>query len=551
MGALRESGLALKLADDGRQLLASFQPLQPLGEVDQSLLRSELTEHFPGVFIFEQLLPELIKKIRAEEAFEMAVGEVRDGEVRVHLDGSKMAAYLTIFPPYGGAPVTSEEVRGTIQATGVVFGLDNEAIERAIQVGLADNVLIASGRQPVHGEDGRIESLIPSMKERRPRLDEHGLADYRNLGEVLVVHSGETLVRRIPATHGEAGETVLGQTIPAIAGKEMVFAHGLSGVAPDASDPDVLVASITGQPVMVKNGVIVEPTYAAAQVDLSTGNIIFDGTVKVKGDVHAGMAIRATGDIHVAGTVEAATQGDAALEAGGDIVVQGGVIGRIDSGDGESHVSRIHCKGSFTARFVQNVQISAEDSIYVDDTAMQSELSAGNQVVVGKNGSGKGRIIGGQIQATLLVKAQVIGSPSLTRTLVEVGFHPQMNDRLRRLVIERQEWEKKLEDVQKVLEFSKLNPGRLPEETVQKAEKTLAAAQDRIAVLQDEHEVLNGQRHLSNKGRVVVEKTLYEGVEIMSGGQRYKAVAERGAGVFCLHEGELVYDDLPVRGRSA
>ena len=545
MGALRESGLTLKLSDDGRQLLASFQPSQPLvGEADQSLLRGELAEHFPGLFIFEQLLPELIKKIRAGEAFEMAVGEVRDGEVGVHLDASKMAAYLSISPPFGGAPVTREQVVGAIKANGVVFGLDNEAIEQAIQAGHAENLLIAKGRQPVHGEDGRLENLIPSMKERRPRLDEHGQADYRNLGEVLVVHSGETLVRRISATPGEAGETVLGQVIPATAGKEVVFAHGLTGVAPDADDPDVLVAVITGQPVQVKDGVIVEPTYAAARVDLSTGNIVFDGTVKVQGDVQAGMTIRATGDIHIAGTVEAATQGGAALEAGGDIVVQGGVIGRVDSGDGESEASRIHCKGSFTARFVQNVQIFAEDSIYVEDTAMQSELSAGNKVVVGKNGTGKGRIIGGQVQAALLVKAQVIGSPSMTRTVVEVGFHPKMNDRLRQLASEHEEWGKKLGDVQRVLAFAKLNPGRLSEEVLQKAEKTLVAAQARIAALQDEHDVLKGQLKLSDKGRVVVEKALYEGVEVMSGGLHFKAIAERGAGMFCLREGELVYDDL-------
>lgn len=545
MGALRESGLTLTLADDGRRLLASFHPIQVLGEADLGLLRGELAEQFPDLFIFEQLLPQAINKIRAGEAFEITIGEVRDGEVQVHLDASKMVAYLHISPPFGGAPVTREQVGSAIERAGVIFGLDHEAVEQSIQAGRADNVLIAKGRPPVHGEDGRLESLIPSMKERRPRLDEHGLADYRNLGEVLVVHTGETLVRRVPATPGVAGETLLGHEIPAIPGKEVMFAPGLTGVVPDTSDPDVLVAAITGQPVQVKNGVIVEPTYAASRVDLSTGNIVFDGTVKVQGDVQAGMTIRATGDIHIAGTVEAATQGEATLEAGGDIVIQGGVIGRVDSGDGESYVSRIHCKGSFTARFVQNVQIFAEDSIYVDDTAMQSELSAANQVVVGKEGSGKGRIIGGLIQATLLVKAQAIGSPALTRTVVEVGFHPKMNDRLRHLASEREEWDKKLEDVQRVLAFSKLNPGRLSEETLQKAEKTLVAAQARIAELQDEHEVLNGQLLLADKGRVIVEKVLYEGVEVMSGGRRYKAVAERGAGVFCLREGELVFDDLP------
>lgn len=546
MGALRERGLTLKLADDGRRLLASFgPPAQAFGEASLSLLSGELAEQFPGLFIFEQLLPEAVNKIRAGTAFEIIIGELRDGEVQVLLDADKMAAHLNISPPCGGAHVTRKQAGKAIERAGVVFGLDHEAVERAVQAGRAENILIAKGRPPVHGEDGRLENLIPAMKERRPGLDEHGLADYRNLGDVLVVHAGETLVRRIPATPGVAGKTLLGQEIPATPGKEVMFAPGLTGVASDPGDPDVLVATITGQPIQVKDGVMVEPTYAATKVDLSTGNIVFDGTVEVQGDVQAGMSIRATGDIHVAGTVEAATQGEATLEAGGDIVVQGGVIGHVNSGEGEHYVSRIHCMGSFTARFVQNAQVFAEDSIYVDDAAMQSELSAGNQVVVGKQGSGKGRIIGGLTQATLLVKAQVIGSPAMTRTVVEVGFHPKMNERLHLLASEREEWGKKLEDVQRVRAFANLNPGRLSEENRQKAEKTLVAAQARLAELQAEQDVLDEQIKLSDQGRVVVEKILFEGVEVVSGGQHYKAAAERGAGVFSVREGELVFDDLP------
>lgn len=545
MGILRESGLTLKMSDDGRQLIASFEPSQPVGAADKSMLKVELTEQFPGLFYFEQLLPELAEKIRDGEVFEKAIGEVRDGEVLVNLECDNMAAYLTISPSFGGAPVTREQVAAAIKASGIIFGVDNKAIEQTIKAGQGSNVVIAKGRQPIYGADGRIEFLIPAMKERLPCLDEHGLVDFRNLGEVVTVQPGETLARRILPTQGEPGQNVLGQTIPAKPGKEVKFAAGLGGTAPDKSDPEVLVATIVGQPVQVKNGVFVEPTYAVAQVDLSTGNIVFDGTVKVKGDVLSGMTIRATGDINIAGTVEAASEGGMVLEAGGDIVVQGGVIGRIDSGDEESRMSRIHCKGSFTARFVQNVHIYAEDSIYIDDTVMQSELCAGNEVVVGKKGSsGKGRIIGGQIQAALTVKAQVLGCPALTRTVIEVGFHHLMQERLRRLTSERQELDKKLEDVQKLLAFHSLNPGKISATDKDKAEKTLLGLQSSIAVLQEECDGLNRQRQQVDKGRVMVERTLYEGVEIMFGAQRYKAKGEQEGGVFRLSGGELVYDDL-------
>lgn len=546
MGILRESGLTLKMSEDGRHLIAIFEPSQAIGAVDRSLLKSELTEQFPGLFYFEDTLPELAQKIRDGEAFEKTVGEVRDGEVLVNLDADKMTAYLSITPAFGGKPATREQVAAAIKADGITSGIDSKIIEQTIMAGQGNHVVFARGRHPKSGDNGRIEFLIPEMKERTPCLDENGMVDFRNLGEVLTVQPGEALARRIPPTEGIPGENVLGQTMPAKSGKDVKFAGGLGGTAADTSDPDVLLATIIGQPVQVKNGVFVEPTYAVAQVDMSTGNIVYDGTVKVKGDVLSGMTIRATGDINIAGTVEAASEGGIVLEAGGDIVVMGGVIGRIDAGDEESRMSRIHCKGSFTARFVQNVNIYAENSIYVDDTAMQSELSAGNEIVVGKRGSsGKGRIIGGQVVATMLVKAQVIGCPSLTRTVVEVGFHHLMQERLRRLTSEQQEMEKKQEEVQKVLNFYSLNPGKISATDKTKAEKTLASLQTSIAVVKDECEALNRQRQKVDKCRVVVERTLYEGVEVVSGGQRYKTKTEQGSGVFVLRNGELEYGDLP------
>jgi len=539
------NGLTLKLADDGRRLLASFRPAGSRGEIDLATLSGDLAQHFPGLFIFDQLLTEVIKKVRADEAFEMAVGEVRDSEVQVVLDASKMAAYLTIFPPCGGAPATREQVDRAIEQAGVVFGVKDEVIAQAIEAGHADSVVVAQGRQPLHGEDGRLESLIASMRERRPLVDQSGQTDYRDLGEILVVRAGEALARLIPATPGEPGETVLGQVIPPTPGESLVFGPGLTGVEPDPGDPDVLRATITGQPVQVKHGVIVEPTYTVSKVDLSTGNIIFDGTVNVQGDVQAGMMIRATGDIHVVGTVEAATQGEATLEAGGCIVIKGGVIGRLDSGDSVNHVSRIQCKGSFSAHFVQKAEIFSEDSIYIDEMAMQSKLTATNQIVVGKDGSGKGQIFGGITQAILLVKAKILGAPSLIRTVVEAGVHPGMHDRLRQLAHEQTDWEKKLNDVEKVLAFAKQNPAKLPPEMLRQAQKTWEGAQAHIAGLREEHEVLFEQIQRADQARVIVEKNLYEGVEVQLGGSRFKALDERRGGVFCLREGELKFDALP------
>lgn len=545
MGTLEERGLTLKLTDDTRQLTASFQPGKTTDEIDLELLRVELTGQFPDLFVFEQVLPEVIKKIRSGQAFDLVVGEKKDGEARVTIEANQMAAHLSISPPYGGAPVTLEKARSVIEQAGVMFGVDNEAIEWAIKTGRASNVLIASGRQPEHGEDGRVESQIPTMKERRPQLDEHGMADYRSLGEVQAVHAGEILVRRILATAGEPGKTVLGQGIPATPGKEVAFAANLTGVAPAANDPNVLVAAISGQPVLVTNGVIVEPTYGVEQVSLRTGNIIFDGTVNVSGDVHAGMSIRATGDIYISGMVEASSE-EPTLEAGGDIVIKGGVLGCVDTGEAKHEVSRIHCKGSFTAHFIQNTQVFAEDSIFIDDSAMQSNLIAANRIIIGNESySGKGRLVGGSARAALLVKAKVVGSEAMMNTVVEAGFDPHMQEQLRNLVAELGEWAKKMAEMEKVRAFAKQNPGKISPESLQRVEKTHLDAQTHMTTLSEEIGMLNKKLLLSEDGQIIVEKKIYENVEISVGGVRNKIIAERGPGVFHLRENELVYDDLP------
>lgn len=539
----QDLGLSFMLSSDGLKLLARYEPrggALTIGLADlKRLLEAGGWEKY---FLFPPFLGEVVKKCAAGEAFEQVIGEARDAEFAIQVDGSKMAAYLTIVPAAGGRPVDRVLVYRKIEEMGIVAGLDFEAIDRAIAAGAADGVLIAAGRQPVHGEDGRLEDMIPDMKERRPRLDEKGIAHFRDLGDITIVQAGDKLMRRVPATPGRPGETVLGQVIPAIPGKGAMFAAKLAGVDFHPDDPDVLAATITGQPVRVQNGVTVEPTYITPVVDLSTGNISFDGTVKVQGDVHAGMAIRATGDIHVAGTVEAAT-----LDAGGDIVVKGGVIGRMDAREkeGGESASRVRCGGSFNARFVQNAQIEAGDSIYIDEMVMQSELSAGHQVVVGKPGSQKGHIVGGTVIAALLVKAQVMGSPSHIRTQISVGISPRQHELLKRLDQERKEREKALDDVARLLVFAARNPGRLPADALAKAENTRQVALDRIEALGLEMDELSRQVELGRNAQVVVGRTLCGGVEVQFGGKLYKTAEEREGGIFCLRDGELAYDILP------
>ncbi len=531
--------LSIHLDEKGQKVIASFKPEESTEAVTlDAFMQAIHAAGFGGYSIHQPSVEDATAKYNSGVAFEIIVGEARDGKFSIRIDANLVAAYLSCALPQGGAPVQIQSVLQEAQNKGITVALDLKAIERALREG-GENVLIASGKPPVPGVDGKFESLVPSMKERSPHLDEHGLADFRDLGEVVAVRPGDALMRLIPPTDGEPGETVAGKIIPVKPGKKIAFATKLDGAALDPNNPNMLIAAIAGCPVVLKDGVSVEPIYTVKNVDLHTGNIFFDGTIHVSGDIKADMSIKATGDIHVDGTVESAM-----LEAGGDVVVKGGIIGssELHAGSNEEFHAAIKCTGSCTARFVQNAHISAENGIFIHDIAMLSELTAGHQIIVGDKGSRKGDIIGGTARATMLVKAQNIGSPAYLKTVVHVGATPLMHEQHNIVTKALEASEHKLADINKLLELARLHPDRLPPETVKTAEATRDALSAEIETLRENEMELRKEIDIANKAQVVVEKHVFGGSEICIGLKHYKTADDREGGVFHLNEeGELVF----------
>lgn len=535
-------GLSLALSEDGRKLLANYTPEGEKFPFDDEWLRQKITaQGFDQLFLLEPALARLIKQYATagEEPFSLEIGEVRDAVVDVEIAADKMTAYLSVTPPCGGTAVSKEQIRRVLAEKQVVSGVLDEEIDHIVGVGEAQKQLIAQGRAAINGDDGRLQCLIEMVRERHPRLDEHGIANYRELGGIVTVRKGERLMQKIPPTPGENGDNVLGQSIPAKAGKEAMYAPQLKGALTDPQEPAFLIAEIDGQPLLVNNGMAVEPTISLNTIDLGSGNVDFVGTVNISGDVHAGMTVRATGDIHIEGMVEAAV-----LDAGGNVVVKGGVIGH-----GEVHehpddarksmIARVHAGASFSAHFVENASVEAGDSILVNELVMQSELAAVNQIVVGQPGSGHGSIIGGLVEATLLVQAAVIGSPAGVKTRVVVGTNPYLHEKLRNATKQFEAKSGELEEVVKLLTFIESHPGKIRPEIQSKAENTRVALLEAIELAQQYRDELTLQLELSADARVVVEKTVFGNVQIEIGGKVHWVDLERSKGTFSLKEDEI------------
>lgn len=531
-GIEQGAGLTFRLDPEARALIAAVQPEPASRPIDEDWLRARLVElGYGDLRYLPAAVTQLLAGYNSGRAVAVRLAEVVDAALHVTLSPDDLEAWLSIQPAQGGAAVTRDAVLAALAEQGIEQGILNEAIDAAVAAGTANNVVVARGRPPAHGSDGWLESLLPSARSRAPRIDETGHTDYRDLGEILVVHAGDSLMQRHPPTEGSYGMTLHGEAIPASPGKEVMFAANLAGSAPAPDDPDLLQASRTGQPVIVCGGMVVEPVFKADAVDTASGNIEFEGSVVIRGDVAAGMTVHASGDIEIGGVVEMAT-----LVAGGSIVIKGGAIGSLGrKTSGEQH--RIVCGGCFNAAYAQQAVIEAGDSIFIDDVAMQCELTAINHIRVGNKR--RGHIIGGAARATLSITAKVIGSPHRAATHLEIGVNPLMHKELQAKADERDAKENQLLEISKLIAFAQAHPGKLRPEMLEKARATAAALSADIAALRETQEALTKKIELARESRVVIEQAVYEGTDVHMGGQRYRVVGEHGPCAIGLGKGGL------------
>lgn len=534
----RGAGLSLRLDDGGKVLLAAVAPVPDAMPIDEAWLQQRIADAgFAELRVQAAAFKLLLLQYNAgKPVAALPVAECVDASLAVRISADGLTATLSIVPAQGGKPIAKEDVLAELAAKGITEGIALDAINAAIAAGAALEVVIANGRPPVAGDDGWLEGLLPEVRDRRPQLDASGHIDYRDLGEIQVVRAGDPLMRRHPPTEGVAGVNVCGVALPARPGKAVAFAPKLPGAGPASDDPDLLVATVAGQPVQVRGGMMVEQVFSVDTVNMASGNIRFDGSVKIRGDVAAGMVVCASGDIEVGGVVESAT-----LEAGGSIVIKGGAIGKLGRKDGGEH--HLRCAASFSAAYAQQVRVEAGDSIFIDDIAMQCELAAGNHIRVGQRR--RGHVIGGRLQATLSIRAKVLGSPNRIETRCEVGTPPELHRRQLELAKQRDGKESQLLDISKLLAFADQHPGRLPAETLDKARQTAAVLSADIAELRAGEEALAQKVELAHAARVIAEQAMYEGVVVTLGNQRYRVAGEHGAGTIGIgaHGLELLAPD--------
>ncbi len=527
----------LVFSDDGSRLSCSFLPCADRPRLELDVL-GELLSHlgYGQWFHFDEALLALVERYhRSSTEFELSIGERRDAGFTLEISPDAMQVWGNVTPAYAGKPLDSEELYRALAAAGVTWGIDQAAVSAACSVRAAERIVLAAGRPAENGEDTRFELLVADARDRSPQLDENGLVDFREFGAIPTVSAEQPVMRRIPATTGTIGRNVRGEVIEPVPGADVAFAEKLVGVCVASDDANLLRAAITGQPVRCGNGVVVEPVLRVRDVNMASGNISFDGTIKVDGEVLPGMKVHATGDILVGVVVDGAE-----LDAGGDIHVAGGIIAK----------AHVRAGGSVSARFVEGAHVFSGTTIAIDDSALQSELQANNQILVGLKSKQRGRLAGGSARAMMLIRTPILGSPTGGVSHLLLGVNPVLEAEYQELLqkIERQrEEELNLEKLVKHL----IKQGAKTAPMLERAKRSWQLAVKAWGRLLPERDELERQLALIAGARVEVGVGVAGAIDLAFGKKLVHLRKAYDAGTFSIAGEHAVFTDAAGKERPA
>ncbi len=331
--------------------------------------------------------------------------------VKVSLD--RMKATCRFMPPsFGGKVMETRDIIGQLSQMGIVYGLDQDAmLSFASDRCYCTDYVFAQGDIPRPGRDASITYFFNTNPSLKPKHNEDGSVDYRNLNTINEVREGDLLARLIPADRGDAGKDINGKTIPTrqVRAKHLEFGKNIE----ISEDKTEIFSKVNGHVSLYGTQVFVSDVYEVpADVDNSTGNIRYRGNVHVVGSVRGGFTVEALGDVVVDGVVE-----DAYVRAGGQIIVKCGIHGK--------NRGILEARGNIMTKFIENAKVFAGG--YVETgSIIYSEVNAGGDILVEER---KGFISGGVIRAGGKVSSQTIGSAMGALTRIEVGMAPDKKER--------------------------------------------------------------------------------------------------------------------------
>ncbi|MCR5331011.1 MAG: FapA family protein [Lachnospiraceae bacterium] len=427
-----------------------------------------------------------------------------DESLQLNIHPDAMAAEVRFYPPStGGRDFNKDDIIHQLGRQGVKFGIQEDVIEQyLLDRHYCTNYTLAIAQPAVEGHSAVIEYHFNTDLTRKPKLNEDGSVDFHQLDNVSHVEAGQVIATLTPADFGTPGTDVLGRPIKPTK-VNVKFLQQVRNTKLSA-DRLQLICEVNGHASIVEGKIFVSDTYVVpANVDPTTGDIMYNGNVHINGNVNTGYRVEATGDIIVDGIVEGAE-----LIAGGQIVLKRGIQG---TGRG-----RMKAGSNIVTKFIESATAEAGGFIQTE-SIMHSTVTAGGEVVSrGK----KGFITGSTVRSGKNIQAKTIGSTMGTDTTVEVGVNMALSEEQKRLEAELAEVTASIDKAAKIIAFisNKIkNREQLPPEKLEQFQQLSAKTKElekRSTQIGDRLTEILNELENSVGGYILVDDIIYPGCKV-------------------------------------
>lgn len=415
----------------------------------------------------------------------------------VDVSRDKMKATVKYDTREGARLPNMQMVMDALAAAGVVYGIDEEAIEVGIRS--LSPFVAAEGLAPVNGENAYIDRKFDLGISGRPVVDEYDKVDYKDLNLFVLAKENQTLAIRIPQTKGTPGQNVLGEVVAAQNGRPVPMPEGKNT---KVVGEHRLIATVNGQIVDKGSRISVDPRLEIkGSVGVSTGDVEFDGTITVKGNVDDGFKVKATGDIEIKGSVNGAEV------SGRNVYISGGITG--------ADKAKVFAERDVRTAFVENALIEAGNDVYISDIALHSQIRAGKRIIMEDK---HGQITGGHAVAGESISVKILGNSAFVVTKVSVGIDPNLQREYQNLKKSYKESRRRLTHITQTLNtLSKIDINTLPQSRVESI-NALTRSQFPLAgqIKRDEKRILEIEAQLAEmkNGKIRVSEIIYPGTRL-------------------------------------
>ncbi|MBC7532196.1 MAG: DUF342 domain-containing protein [Oligoflexus sp.] len=341
---------------------------------------------------------------------------LRGDHFQFELDPAGMKANLIAVDDKVAKIRTSIDVAwmtAELNKVGITFGFEEGLPELVENLRKGENVVgtvVAKGKA---AEPGEKLALVLSSKIEESSDEQ---LDMRERQNHKIVHTDE-MVAEVRYTDGVAGTTVTGKSFFARGSAAALGIHSGDGIIVKHdcqffATRDGLLSNEAGilscQAVYVHKG----------SINLASGNLRFEGSVVVEGDIESGATVDINGSLIVKGSIDSAK-----VKCTGDIEVKGGV----NTGKRGS----LQVGGSANLGFVENSVMQIKHDLTVQRLITHSWIVCGGVIQV--KDESKGTIIGGLLCSWQAIVTPHFGADKGHTTQCRIGSNYQDEIRLQRL----------------------------------------------------------------------------------------------------------------------